>query len=74
MDNRNNQPSMEQAMALAASPAGQKLIGLLRQRGGADFQKAVEKASQGDPSQAKQILSSLLSSQEAQELMKQLKG
>lgn len=74
MENQNNQPSMEQAMAFAASPAGRKLIDLLQQRGGEDFQKAVEKAARGDPSQAKKVLSTLLSSPEAQELLKQLRG
>lgn len=74
MDTQNNQPSMEQAMAFAASPAGKKLIDLLQQQGGADLQKAVEKAAKGDPSQAKSALSSLLSSPEAQALLKQLKG
>ena len=74
MDKKNDQPSMEQAMAFAASPAGQRLIDLLQQQGGADFQKAVEKASRGDTAQAKNILSTLLASPEAQELLKQLKG
>lgn len=74
MDNRNTQPSMEQIMAIAKSPAGQKLIALLQQQGGTDFQQAVQKAAEGDPSQAKQALSSLLASGEAQALLKQLKG
>ena len=39
--------SMEQAMAFAASPAGQQLMRMLQQSSGADFQKAQEYAAAG---------------------------
>lgn len=59
---------------LAQSPAGQKLLSLLQQTGGEELQKAVEKASMGDFSQAKKQLSTLLDSPEAKKLVKELGG
>jgi hypothetical protein len=66
------QYDLSELMRLAQSPAGQQLIALLQQNGGARLQTAVEKAGSGDFTQAKQILSSLLSNPEAQVLLKQL--
>ena len=64
--------SMEQAMRMASSPAGQQLLALLQREGGVEFQQAMSKAAAGDYTQAKDALSSLLSSPEAKELLKQL--
>lgn len=64
--------SMQQAMLLAKSPAGQQLIALLQKNGGQEFQQAMAKAAAGDYEQAKQVLNSLLSTDEAQDLLKQL--
>lgn len=65
-------PSMEQAKALAGSPAARELMALLRQKGGDELQNALNKAAQGDMESAKQALSPLLSSPEVQQLLKQL--
>lgn len=65
-------PSMEQAKALAGSPAARELMALLRQKGGDELQNALNKAAQGDMESAKQVLSPLLSSPEVQQLLKQL--
>lgn len=65
-------PSMEQAKALAGSPAARELMSLLRQKGGNELQNALNKAAQGDMESAKQALSPLLSSPEVQQLLKQL--
>ena len=65
-------PSMEQAKALAGSPAARELMALLRQKGGDELQNALNKAAQGDIESAKQALSPLLSSPEVQQLLKQL--
>ena len=65
-------PSMEQAKALAGSPAARELMALLRQKGGDELQNALNKAAQGDMEAAKQALSPLLSSPEVQQLLKQL--
>ena len=65
-------PSMEQAKALAGSPAARELMALLRQKGGDELQNALNKAAQGDMESAKQALSPLLFSPEVQQLLKQL--
>lgn len=65
-------PSLEQAKALAGNPAAKELLELLQKNGGNELQLALAKASQGDMEAAKQALSPLLSSPEAQQLMKQL--
>lgn len=66
--------SMEQAMAFAASPAGQQLIAMLQKKGGADLSKAQEHAAAGDMTQAKDALSSLLSDPQIKALLKQFGG
>lgn len=63
---------MSQLLRLAQSPAGQQLLTLLQKNGGDTLQNAVSQASQGNFTQAKQTLSSLLSNPEAQKLLKQL--
>lgn len=67
-------PDMSQLMQLAQSPAGQQLIRMLQQSGGNELQDAIAKASAGDYAKAHKTLSSLLSSPEAQALLKQLEG
>ena len=64
--------SIQQAMLLAATPAGQQLIAMLQKNSNAEFQQAMEKAAAGDYTQAKMMLSSMLSSPEAQKLLEQL--
>ena len=63
---------MSYLMKLARSPAGQQLLALIQQNGGSDLQSAVSQASAGNYDQAKQTLSSLLSTPEAQALLKKL--
>lgn len=65
-------PSLEQAKALAGSPAARELMVLLRQKGGNELQNALNMAAQGDMEAAKQALSPLLSSPDVQQLLKQL--
>lgn len=57
---------------LAQSPAGQALLQLLQQRDGAALNTAMEKAAAGDYSQAQKALTGLLSSPEAQQLLRRL--
>lgn len=66
------QYDMSEILRLAQSPAGQQLVSLLQRTGGTQLQNAVAMASGGDYEQAKQALSSLLASPEAQALLKQL--
>ena len=65
-------PDLSYLMKLARSPAGQQLLAMLQKSGGSELQTAVTQASAGNYDQAKQMLSTLLSSQEAQNLLKQL--
>lgn len=64
--------SIQQAMQLAQTPAGQQLIALLRSTGGKEFQEAMQKAAAGDYTQAKNIITNMLSDPEARKLLDQL--
>lgn len=68
------QYDFSQLMHLAQSPAGQQLISYLQQHGGQDLKNAINKANAGDLTGAKQQLSSILSTKEAQNLLKQLEA
>lgn len=57
---------------LAQSPAGQALMQLLQQQDGAALHTAMEKAAAGDYTQAQSALSGMLSSPQAQQLLRQL--
>lgn len=71
---QNSDFSMQEAMRLAQSPAGQQLIALLQQQNSAQLQNAIHAAAAGDYQNAKNALSSLLNTPEAQELLQQLGG
>ena len=66
--------SMEQAMALAKSPAGKQLLQILQQKGGSDLNKAHSLAASGDMSGARSALSGLLDDPQVQKLLKELGG
>ena len=75
MENRTDLPGnlpMQEVLRLAASPAGQQLIALMRQQGGSDFQKAMSNAASGDHTQAKKAIESMLADPQAQKLLKDL--
>ena len=73
MEKNSQNFSMDEAMRLAKSPAGQQLIALLQQSNGPQLQKAMDLASAGDMKSAGQIINALLSSNEqAQGLIDQL--
>ena len=67
-----NQPEMDQLMKLAQSPAGQQLLAMLQRNGADTLQNAIAMAAAGDYQEAKQTLSALLSSPQAQALLKQM--
>ena len=69
-----NQPSMQEMLRMAASPAGKQLIALMQQKGGEDHQKAMKLAATGDYTQAKKAMESVLSDPQAQKLLKELGG
>ena len=66
--------SVQDAMKLAATPAGKQLIALLQQSNTSTMQKAMEQAKSGNYDQAKQMLEPLLTSPEIQNLLRQLGG
>ena len=66
--------SMEEVMRIAKSPAGQQLMALFQHRDSAAVAEATAQAKSGNYSQAGQTLRELLSSPEAQKLMKELGG
>ena len=65
-------PDMGTLLRLAQKPAGQKLLALLQRSGGEELSQAIFKAASGDYQQAKQILNQILSTPEAQALLKEL--
>lgn len=65
-------PDLSQLIKLAQSSAGQQLLSLLQRSGGEALQSAIAKASAGDYREAQKQLSSLLSTPEAQALLKQM--
>lgn len=69
-----NMPSMSDLMKLAQSPAGQQLLAMLRSSNDGALENAVSQASAGNMAEAKNTLSALLSSPQAQALLKQLEG
>ena len=66
--------SSQDLMRMAASPAGQQLIALLRRQGGSDFQKAMSDAASGNYTDAKRAIEALMNDPQAQKLLKQLRG
>ncbi len=67
-----NLPDMSALLRLAQSPAGQQLLTLLQNTGGDTLENAISQAAAGDYREAKSTLSSLLSTPQAKELLKQL--
>ena len=74
MEKKSQDFSMEDVKRIAKSPAGQQLMALLKQQDSSALAQATAQAKAGDFSQAGQTLSALLSSPEAQKLMKELGG
>ena len=66
--------SIQDAMRLASTPAGQELLSLLRQSDSAQLQQAAQLASAGNYTQAQQLLSGFLRDPEVQQLLFQLGG
>ena len=74
MQKKSQDFSMEEIMRLAKSPAGQQLIAMLQKQDNSKVEQAVLHAKTGDYAQASQTLSAMLSSPEAQKLLKELGG
>lgn len=72
-ENRSKDASIQEAMKLAQSDAGQQLLKLLQQSQGEQLQKAMDQAAAGDYSQVKETMQALLSSPEAKALLEKLR-
>ena len=66
--------SMQDALRLSKSPAGQQLMSLLRQADSSSLQQALREVSAGNYTSAQQILRTLLDTPEAKALLQQLEG
>ena len=64
--------SMQEAMRLAKTDAGQQLLAMLQAQNSDSLKQAMNHASKGDYDQLKQTLAPMLSSPEAQKLLSQL--
>ena len=66
--------SMDEVMRLAKSPAGKQLIAILQQQNSGQLQQAMTQAKSGDYANASKTVNDMLSSPEAQKLLKELGG
>ena len=70
--NLPNQISLQEVLRMAASPAGQQLIAMLRKQSDSEFQAAMSSAAAGDYTQAKQAIEKLITDPQARKLLNQL--
>lgn len=68
-----NDISMDQAMKFAKSDTGRQLLELLQRTQSDRLQSAMDQAAAGDYEQVKRTMNELLSSEQAQELVKKLR-
>lgn len=61
-------------LKIANSPAGRELMNLIQKNRDARFDEAMHQAEAGDFSQAKEMLSQMLSTKEAQDLVQKIRG
>lgn len=66
--------SMQDALRMAQSPAGQQLLAMLRSGDKGQLQQVVDLAKAGNMDKAGSTLQALLSSPQAQQLLKQMEG
>ena len=74
MQKNSDDFSMQEAMRLAQSDAGQQLLKLLQQQNGTQLQQAMDQAAQGDYDQVKKTMASLLASPEVKALLNKMGG
>lgn len=74
MQKNSDNFSMQEALRLAKSPAGQQLLTLLQQSDPDALKKAMQQASAGDYGQIQQTLAPLLASEDIQKLLRQMGG
>lgn len=72
MQKNSHQFSMQDAMRLANTDAGQRLLTILKQSDGQQLEKVRDSAATGDYSSAMQALSTLMQREDVRQLLKQL--
>jgi len=72
MEKKSQEFSMKEALRMAQSPAGQQLAQLLQQADQSALNDAIAKAKQGNYQDAAQQLQALMSTPQAQALLKEL--
>jgi len=71
---QNNEQAIQEAMRLAQSPEGKRLMHLLQSKNADALNQALSSVSKGDYTQAQKILSSLLTDPETRDLLNQFGG
>lgn len=61
-------------LKIANSPDGQKLLSMIQERGGNQYAQAMQQAERGDYSGAKEMISKIMSSPEAMQLIEKIRG
>ena len=69
MEKKSQEFSMQEAMRLAKSPAGQQLLAMLRQADSQQLQQAMTQVSSGDYTSAQTTIQSLLQNPEIQKML-----
>ena len=73
MQKNSSDFSMQEALRLAKSPTGQRLLAMLQQYDAGTLEKAAAQASQGNSAAAKETLQSVLASPQVQPMLQQLR-
>lgn len=73
MQENSNQKLIQEALRLAATPAGKQLLALLKQKNGDALSNVMEQTSAGHFESAKQTLAQLLNDPQAQKLLEELR-
>ena len=61
-------------LKIANSPDGQKLLSMVQERCGDQYAQAMQQAERGDYSGAKEMISKIMSSPEAMQLIEKIRG
>lgn len=66
--------SMQEALRLAQTPAGQRLLAMLQQQYGEQLRQVINQAASGHYEEVQRKMADLLSNPEAQSLLNQMRG
>jgi hypothetical protein len=64
--------SMQEALRLAQSPAGQRLLAMLRQQNQGQMETAIDQAKAGNMEDARRTIEAMMNTPELQQLLRQL--